>query len=195
MHSYFILDSSGDDDHCIIDTDSPSLRDFSWKLAEGTPAGSPLPTDLSVRMDTSHPGLIIPDFIGNTLRVFMVSNRLKTLWDREEAAKIEWVPIRIYNHKRRIASKDSFIANVLTAQDCVDMERTVSEPSYLWPGNIGPLYKLYLDPARIDPKLKLFRLAKRPTTLIIRDDLRETMEREGITGTRYIAMGQECFYL
>ena len=194
MHSYFIVDSSGEDDHCVIDTDSPALRDL-WQLAKGTPVGGPLPTDLSVQMDKSHPGLIIPDFINNTLNVFIASNRLKILWEREDVVKIEWVPIRIYNHKRRIASKDSFIANVLTAQDCVDMERTVSEPSCLWPGNIGPLYKLYLDPARIDPELKLFRLAKRPTTLIIRDDLREAMEREGITGTLYIAMGQECFYL
>jgi hypothetical protein len=195
MHSYFIFETADEDTDCLIDTASPELRKFLWKLAKGVQAGGPFGPDLSVQMDKSHPGLNVPDLVNNTLGVEIVSSRLKELLEKESGAKTEWVPLRILNHKRRVASKDHFIANVLELQDCVDMERTVSKPSKLWPDQIGALYKLYLDPARIDPNLKLFRLAKRPVTMIIRDDLRALIEGAGITGTRYVAMGEDCLYL
>ncbi|MCY1074005.1 imm11 family protein [Archangium lansingense] len=195
MHSYFILDSASQEDDCLIDTASPELSKLLWKLAKGVQVGEPYPPDQSVRMDKDHPGLNVPDLVSNTLRVRIVSNRLKDLLETESRARAEYVPLRILNHKRRVAAKDCFIANVLEAQDCVDMEHTKSEPSELWPDQIGALYKLYLDPARIDPHLKLFRLAKRPNTLIIRDDLRALLDGAGITGTRYVAMGEDCLYL
>lgn len=195
MHSYFILERTAEDTDCLLDTASPELRKILWKLAEGTQAGGPFGPELSVQMDKSHPGLNVPDLVDNTIGVQIVSSKLKELLEKESGAKTEYVPLRILNHKRRVASKDHFIANVLELQDCVDMERTKSEPSELWPDQIGALYKLFLDPARIDPNLKLFRLAKRPNTLIIRDDLRALLEGAGITGTRYVAMGEDCLYL
>ncbi|MCY1074003.1 hypothetical protein OV287_05850 [Archangium sp. miwbw1] len=71
-------------------------------------------------MDKGHPGLNVPDLVSNTLGVEIVSSKLKDLLEKESGARAEYVPLRILNHKRRVAAKGCFIANVLEAQDCVD---------------------------------------------------------------------------
>jgi hypothetical protein len=122
----------------------------------------------------------------------MISGRLKALLEKEAGVEIEFLPFTLYNHKGRIAAEDCFIANVIGTRDCVDMKRTRGEKSIMSPGEFEAIFLLHLDPASVPPEEKLFRLNVRPNIFIIRDDLRATFEQHGITGIRYIAMGERC---
>jgi hypothetical protein len=86
----------------------------------------------------------------------------------------------------------SYIANVIGTIDCVDPAGTEADESYVRPGQFSGLFKLSLDPARIAPRAKLFRIKSKPTVLIIRDDLRSILDENGTSGVKYINMGEEC---
>ncbi|ATB34081.1 hypothetical protein MEBOL_007582 [Melittangium boletus DSM 14713] len=149
---------------------------------------------MGVRLDMAkrHRGLVVPDVIPNTILQYMVTGRLKTLLEKEAGVEIEFLPFMLYNHKGRVAAQDCFIANVIGTQDCADMTRTRGEKSIVSPGQFEALFLLYLTPDKIPADAKLFRPSVMPRLLIIRDDLRATLERSEITGIRYIAMGEKC---
>ncbi|OJH37534.1 hypothetical protein BON30_29275 [Cystobacter ferrugineus] len=134
-------------------------------------------------------GQVVPDYIPNTLLMPMVSGKLKVILETSAEVDIEFLPFTLYNHKKRLAADDCFIANVLGTHDCADMTKTRGEKSLISPGQFEALSVLALDPAKV-PDAKLFRLSVFPRALIIRNDLRTVFEHGGVSGIRYISMGE-----
>ncbi|QRK12593.1 hypothetical protein JQX13_22725 [Archangium violaceum] len=192
MHNYFILESHPSPENCTINKCPEPLDSKKWRIAEGEPMGGHYSPPVRLDMDKSHGGMHIPDFIDNNLHLPLVSGKLKQLLERESNAEIEFLPFMLYNHKGRVACDDCYIANVLGSQDCVDRTRTEGQEDASEPGQYIGLFRLFLDPARIDPQSRLFRISAKPSVLIIRDDLRALFEQNEVTGARYIAMGEKC---
>lgn len=194
MHSYFILTASDDPQYCSINKRPPALEGKKWKLSQGEPMGADYPPDVRMEMSKDHPGLVVPDVIGNDLHLFLVSGRLKTLLERESNARSEYLPASIINHKGRLATQDVFIINVLERVDCVDRPRSEVDESHIEPGTLGGLFRLQVDAGRIPSEAKLFRLGEMPSLILVRNDLRASMEAQGLTGARYVAMGEDCVF-
>ncbi|NMO22133.1 hypothetical protein HPC49_36135 [Pyxidicoccus fallax] len=191
-HSYFILNQTINDENCLIDDLPRPLKKTAWAASEGIRMGDTYPSGVRLQMSNRFRGMVVPDLIPNTLLKHMVSGRLKALLEKEAGVEIEFLSFALYNHKGRVAAQDCFIANVIGTQDCADMAKTEGEPSIISPGKFEALFKLALDPERVPPEARLFRLEVMPRVLVIRDDLRSVLEQNGITGIQYIAMGEQC---
>jgi hypothetical protein len=192
MSDYFILNAEFTPEYCSIIKCPPSLDDQTWRIADGERMGEHYPPKIRFDMSKEHDGIVVPDFIHNTLHLPMVSGQLKALLEKESGAEIEFLPFTLYNHRGRVAAEGCHIANLLGSLDCVDRRRTEGDESFITPGTYSGLFRLYLSAEQLPPTAKLFRLASMPSVIIIREDLRALLEQQGISGVEYIAMGEEC---
>ncbi|WP_141617125.1 DUF1629 domain-containing protein [Myxococcus sp. AB036A] len=188
-HQYFIITEIESDESCLIDELPRPLDKKFWMATKGVRMGNEYTSGVRLKMSRDG-GLGIPDYIPNTLLLPMVSDKLKSLLEKEAGVEIEFLPFSLYNHKGRVAAEACFIANVIGTHECVDAAKTRGEKSIISPGQFEALSQLTLDSAKVPSDAKLFRVNVFPRALIIRDDLRATLEREGITGIRYVAMGE-----
>jgi len=95
--------------------------------------------------------------------------------------KIEYLPIKIINHKGRVEPVEYFIANPLDIVDCIDMEASKAEMDSIDKGMIEDCAQLVLRENVIPAELKVFRLAKWNSTIIVRSTLAESMKAAGLT--------------
>ncbi len=144
-------------------------------------------------MDTRYTGIVVPDLVANNFHLHIVSSRLKHLL--EGSSEGEFLPVSIYNHKGRVAEEDYYIANVFNAVECVDRSRSRCIESATRPGQLSILKSLQLDTQRIPAESQLFRLKEMPALIIIRSDLRARLEAAGVTGVRYVGMGEKCMFV
>ncbi|MGH0034603.1 MAG: imm11 family protein [Myxococcota bacterium] len=190
MADYFAITGAPNDDACAVFDHPESFEKFTWPSL-GRELGAEWPEGLEYRMSPDAPGLAIPDVIDNALDYLMVSARAKALLSEHATAPIEWLRFTLLNHKGRVASDDLWIANVLTAIECVDREKTVGKPYPARPEWYFSIRELHLLEDRIDPQANCFRLAERPMVIMVRDDLRSLLESEGITGAAFHPLGEE----
>ncbi|NMO20772.1 hypothetical protein HPC49_25725 [Pyxidicoccus fallax] len=195
MHSYHVLAPSEDDTFCVLDRESTDLGVIGWMLVDGERATNRYPVDAQLHMSSEVPGMKLPDNVRNTLNYWVVSAALRAILEREAGTPVDFHPVSIINHKGRAAPGSFFIANVLAKEDCVDRAATDADESAMAPGFFSGIYRLALDPKRISPEARLFRLKQMPSVLIVRDDLRAALEPHGLQGIRYIEMGEDCMLL
>ncbi|HZH13164.1 MAG TPA: DUF1629 domain-containing protein [Archangium sp.] len=193
MHDYFIFEPLSTPEFCKLGKCPEPFDRQTWRIAKGQPMGEHHPSRVRLDMDKRHAGLVVPDLVFNNSHLHISTRRLKDLLERESGASIEFLPVAIHDHKGRVANEDCYIANVLGTRDCVDRSRSEFKESALKPGQFSQLRKLQLDPERVDPEAKLFRIQDMPAVVIIRGDLRAALDKEGMTGAGYIAMGEKCF--
>lgn len=189
MTFHFILHDTDEPEQCAIYDFLDGFERIDMP-ARGIRMGAAYPSGIRFQMTADVPGMQVTDVLQNALNYLMVTARLKALLEEHAGVDIEFLPFTLLNHKGRVASKDCYIANVVGTVNCVDEARTTGRPSATTPGTYARITKLELDPQRIDPVRKLFRLASQPTTFIIRDDLRTVLEQEGVTGAQYLGLGE-----
>ncbi|MCY1046197.1 hypothetical protein OV208_33105 [Corallococcus sp. bb12-1] len=194
-HDYFLLIPDRTDENCLVNTLPGELNKTSWPAAKGVPMADKYPSGVRLEMAARHLGLVVPDFVPNTLLLYLVSGRMKTLLEQEAGVEIEFLPFALHDHKGRAVAPDCSIANVIGSQDCADLKKTRGEKTVGAPGKFEVITQLQLDPVKVSTELKLFRLGAMPRFLIIRDDLRATFEQNGVTGVRYVAMGERGYFV
>jgi hypothetical protein len=190
MTSYFILRDTDAPEQCAVYDYLDSFEHIDYpsrgvRMGESYPAAG-----VRFQMTPMVPGLRVTDIVQNTLGYLMVTARMKALLEAHAKAEFEFLPFTLLNHKARVASRDCYIANVLGTVDCVDVEKTQGRRSAMLPDTYARITRLVLDPERIDPERNLFRIASQPQTLILRDDLRAVLEKEGMTGAQYLEPGE-----
>ena len=66
----------------------------------------------------------------------IVSGKVKAILEKEALTNIEYLPVLIYDQKKRCASSDYYIANILGSIDCLDHEKSEYDRSLIVPENI-----------------------------------------------------------
>lgn len=165
--SYYIIATMPMDnrDYCFLEDTPEGTKAIDYKMATGEPMGADYPADPRIYMSDDHPGVKLPDLIGNTCNLLIVSRRIK---DGIETAtpglQIEYLPVAIYNHKGRLASRHYFIVNPIGTFDCLDLARSTIE----WSGkDIVEIEEYVLDPKKIDKAPDLFRIKEDPETYVM----------------------------
>ena len=190
MPDYFVMIAARDNRFCAIHTHNESLEGFT-DPAVGRPLGTGWPDGLEYRMADTKPGIEIADLISNALGYTMMSDRFKTFIETRSSSSVEWLRFTLRDHEGRVAGDTLWVANVLTTVNCVDRARTVGEPYPANPEWYFVTDTLYIDPAKVDRTLDLFRLGEMPRRMIVRDDLKSAIEAEGMTGVVFHEMGAE----
>jgi hypothetical protein len=159
------------------------------ELLYGVPRAVGFPEDTVWDVDEDAPrNGILPDSINNPYRLLACSRRLVEFLKAKEVAKVEYLPVAIRNQKGRIISKDVFIVHPLDPVDCLDVDRSGVECSPIAETDIDRVSRVVLDESKLVPSRQLFRLAKFPDLVLVRRDLADDIDSEGLTGMRWIEL-------
>lgn len=190
---YFMLRWEVLDGYCAIFKIPNGMREIH-KPAVGVRMGSAFPEGQRFQMAKEEKGLKIGDVIPNAIGYFMVSARMKALLEQHAGVEIEFLRFTLLDHRGRVASEDCYIANVIGTRDCVDLEKSDGDPNQLIPGRFTSVRRLVLAEDKVDPQARLFRTSTVPKVLIVRRDLKELFEKEGVTGATFYPLGQERWF-
>ncbi|WP_082207042.1 imm11 family protein [Corallococcus macrosporus] len=141
--------------YCFVDNFPEGLGLVSYKLGHGEPLGADYPANARVYMAERYKGMQVPDLVENTCGMLIVSKRVKEVFERVNQGPVEYLPVAIYNHKKRVASTDHFIINPIGTVDCLNLE--ASEIEY-HNDKIVSVDNPVLDPAKLKTAPHLFRV-------------------------------------
>lgn len=132
-------------------------------------------------MESSVPGLVVPDFIANAMSYLMISGRARALFEDVVPDPIEYLPFKIVNHKGAELEETYFVANVMAAVPAVDVAISQGRPDALNPEFFDLFRDLHLDHAQIPPERRMFRLSVFPQKILIHEAVKEEIERRKLT--------------
>jgi hypothetical protein len=107
-----------------------------------------------VYMSSRFGGMALPDFVSNTRGLLIVHRRVTEVFRRINEGPTEYLPLAIYNHKRRLASPDYFVVNPLGTHDVLDLKASDIEWS---DGDVVKIRKMVLDPKKTSKAPDLIR--------------------------------------
>ena len=161
------LMNTDDSDLCFIDS-MPTGSNFDSTDGSGARRGESVakvwPADARCDMSPEVGGMKLADFVGNTVRLLIVHERIKNVMERTNEGKIEYLPLSIFNHKKRLASKDFFVVNPLGTDDVLDLGKSKIQRSGK---DIVDIDKMILDPEKMKRAPDIFRPREAPTSYII----------------------------
>jgi hypothetical protein len=186
---YWIARSTFQSENCVVGPD-PDFAGKAYQIAFGERVGSDYPEDLRLPMSRSSPGKHTPDALHNTMSFLLTSHRLAEILRPEVGEEVEFLPFELVNHKKKVVPGFGFIVNLIGTVECVDSGTTTGRRSVMKPDKLMSISVLTLDPKRIPKGAKLFRIGEKPDVLIIRSDLRETLEKQKVTGLSFFELGR-----
>lgn len=159
--------------------DEPSglgLNDFYMR--QGKRIGGLYPANAKVYLDRQTPGTKLESVLGNLCSYLMVSTQTKDVVLSVCTNEIEVLPFTLYNHKKRVHSKDYVILNPIGTFDCVS--RAASQITYEGDEIVG-VKTLVFDSNRTGDAPHLFRVPEKPSWYFITDTLARAMKTANLT--------------
>jgi hypothetical protein len=150
-------------DYCFLRDYPKALGLDTYKFGKGEEFGSDYPPDTRVDMSEREPGMKLPSLIGNTCNMLIVHREVKDVIAEVNEGPTEYLPLRIYNHKKRLASDEYFIVNPLGAQDCLDL--SASKIEYMGK-KIVAVKSIVLDRKKLEKAPDLFRVREDTTVYV-----------------------------
>lgn len=189
MAKYFIMSQRLTENGCSL-TDYPKDLKKSFAPSNGIKMGDDYPDGFEFRMSNEMGGKKVDDLIMNTYGYCMASEKLTSLFRKDAKAEIEYLPFALLDHKKNSVDQQCCIINVLGMLDCVDMSRTKGDEDPVNVGRLMYIEELHLNHEAIGDDVNLFRIAARPRVMIVRDDLKEVMEKASISGVDFFGEGE-----
>ncbi|WP_407667254.1 imm11 family protein [Myxococcus qinghaiensis] len=159
----------------------------SYMLTKGVPVSSWFPSD--VVFDFAPNGGMKPgDSVRNVLGLHIVSEKLRDILVSSAGARFEFLPVKLRNHKKKLVPEPYYVANLLDVVSCVDRARSVFTVNELFKDRLRDFERLVLDPGRLGPDTKLFRLGENTELVVVREDLARAILHAGCTGMKFMPM-------
>ena len=125
-------------------------------------------------------GAKLCDVLGNTRNMLIVSGAFKSVIEKHcQGVDIEYLPFTLYDHRKRIRSRDYVIVNPVGALDCLD--ETASKVKYGPEGGVTHVREYVLDQSKVKGAPQLFRVAQWPSQYIIGVELAREIYDRGFT--------------
>jgi hypothetical protein len=125
------------------------------------------------------------DDVMNADDLKVCSKRLVDFLKSKKLKNVEYLPLTIFDHKKKVASTEHCIVNPFVLQDAIDMK--ASQPTLnAFDQTVDTVKKLVFDKSRIDPKVRLFRFAGLTRPVIIERSLAEEILTHGFVGTTFL---------
>ncbi|EYF06841.1 imm11 family protein [Chondromyces apiculatus] len=158
----------------------------SFELAEGVSRATGWPDDAQCQMDPNRPkDIALADSLLGA-KLVVVSAKVKRALDDAHSKNVEFLPIKIINHKGRVASDEYFVLNPLEICDCIDVQQSNVEWNDLDPEAICACDALILKESAVPESLSVFRLKHWKNLIVIRRSLAESMLSQGLTGLNFL---------
>lgn len=184
---YFVLKESYDEGNVYV-SDIPEGLLRKYQLLKGISRVAGWPSDLAARFSDNRPeGMKLTDWVSSAFGWLLISGRFKQLIEEAGAPDTEYLPIKLKNHKGRLASADYWIVNFLRLGDAVDRERSAFEVDAAEDDRIFRFDRLVLLDEFEARGPVIFRLKEQPVLIMVREDLVTRIQVAGLTGLRFTA--------
>ncbi len=159
----------------------------TFELLRGISRAEDFPSDAYFVMDPNFvEDLLLEDFLWNSNGVLVVSERARELLAAHVEEELEFLPVKIINHKGREEGAPYFLANVLNYQDCIDESESKVRVNKINPARFSSIHKLVVDEEKLEGAPQLFRLKKYPPLALFRRTLAQTVSDKGLTGLLFV---------
>ena len=178
---YFTIDTLGnlnDPRLCVLDEVPEGVGIKYYCMMKGKRIGADYPADAKLYMSDKYTGIKLSSLIGNTKSYLIVCGEMKDVIDSHCSAEVEYLPFTLYNHKKRIHSKNYFIVNPIGALDCLNLE--ASKIKY-FKDRVVSVDKFVLDPKKLANAPSLFRIKEDPTEYVINQQLANAIKEGKFT--------------
>ena len=210
--NFYTMKHSDNPDYCAI-YDIPREMEQSYRSSTGMRVGALHDSGISLRMAREVSGKKVPDLINQVIGQFVVSHRAADIFKGVVNTEVEYLPISLLNHRKKVAANDLVILNVIGYYDCLDRTRTEGYPAYDLTGpeqvtakknglprreeevndsdfEYVKITRLLLHPQRTPSDANLFRLRSHIRTLIFREDVVDRLQQAKVTGAAFVPIGQ-----
>ncbi|MDP3153891.1 MAG: hypothetical protein Q8N23_14560 [Archangium sp.] len=102
------------------------------------------------------------------------------------AGRIEYLPVKLKDKKKKPVAGSYQLANVLTVVDCADMKRSRYTMDPLVKSQVHRFRLLVLDEEKIPGDVNIFRLANHLDLVLVREDLGKAILRAKATGVEFV---------
>jgi hypothetical protein len=167
-----------------------SDQEHVWDLSIGKKLAKVWPDDVSFKMSPKHPkDVTLLDHISNLENVLLISPKFRDVLRSQGLKELEFLPVKILDHKGRVASKEYSILNCLRVVDCVDQKKSdfswdeLDEPSM-------DIDKMVLNPNALGEDDRIIRAKYVPAQMFFREDLTQSILGQGFSG---VAFSREIF--
>lgn len=185
---YWVIFADRYDDGVVLSA-VPDTGPEDYEYIKGIPLLSRFPerSDAVMCYDPSYEeGIKLYDILPSMDPVLVVNAKVKDVLEAMELKDIEYLPIRLWDHRRTPASDDYYILNPIGGVDFIDMERSKYRMSALAESQIARVKNLVVDHNKISPDAKLFRATTKMDQMFIHDDVRIAFEQAGINGYKLL---------
>ena len=153
-----------------------------WQFSNGRP----LDVQGKIRFQVEVAGQSL-DFSLDTLAIPVVNGRVVALFEKLGIQEVQFIPVEVEGQR-----EPWFILNTLRSIRCID-DAQCEEVKYWKPedgqpekvGEYRVVSGMRIDPAKVGDA-RIFRPWGWEVALVVSEELKEAMTREGITGTKFV---------
>ncbi len=157
-----------------------------FELFKGISLASRWSSDASFYMNENFPeDLKLEEVVFNRNNLLVVSERLKELLEAEQIKHIEFLPVRIFNHKKRQVKENYFILNQTLLVDCLDLDKSTVRYNNIDPSSISSVVEMVIEEDKIPENMQLFRMARCTAITIFARELAKKLEAAAISGITF----------
>lgn len=174
MLRFFKLSASGklgDPDLCMLDRLVKGLGMYVARVGLGKRARDVYPEDARVYMSEDAPGIRLSPLLGNLCNTLLMSSELRDVVEKHCKNEIEYLPFTLYDHRKRVYSRDYWIVNPIGTFDCLDFQAS----EIVWGSKdataVIRVNKHVLDRKKVQDAPQLFRVDKDPMAYVLRYEL------------------------
>lgn len=174
------LGNLNDSELCLTGGPPESMEMRSYCMARGKRATPFYPTDAKVSLLQDRPGSKLSSLLGNTDRYLIVHTDMKEVIAAHcQGLEVEYLPFDLYDHRKRLYSRDYFFINPIGTHDCLDpIASGVKVGSQ---EGVIHVARYVLDPKRSTHLPPLFRPKEEPSVYIVAEPLAQALREKGFT--------------
>jgi len=165
--------------NCFLRNTPEETRAYTYKMSWGEPVTGRYPENAIVYMDERNPGTKLPDLIGTVRSYLIVSKKFKDVIEGLcKKIEIEYLPLSIYDHKKKLASDNYFIINPIGTIDVMNRDKA----DILYQGDdVVSIKKFIFDPEKLKDEPHLFRVKEDPAYYFISQELALELKKASIS--------------
>ena len=186
---FFLLDTLGDtndEDLCFLSNFVKGIEAKSWCVYRGEPLAPFYPEDAKIFLARGDKGVKLSSMIGNDQRMLVVSSEFTGLIEKHcKRSEIEILPFTLYDHRKRVLSKDYFLINPLGTFDCLDFKKSDITWDEDEPGEVVRIRDYVVDKKKAKKAPQLFRFHKDSSTYVVGVELAEDMYEHDLTNVAW----------
>jgi hypothetical protein len=125
---------------------------------------------------------ILTDNLYNIELLIVGSRRLRSFLEERDVPQLDYLPVRILNHKLKLVSRDYCIINPLDPVDCIDLQKSEARMDPMNTATIDGVARLVIDESKVREGRVLFRPKGFYWVILIHRQLAEAIDACGFTG-------------